>query len=258
MTLFTRVFKTVMASTLSLGMTSEVLAQAATTPPNQQQVFGQLILQMFEKNNGVLVCPGPDTNLQNAGDTTLRYLKATSGAAAIGPDAVNRALVNLYPCPFAPFRAELAPANVQELIGAWVYPNGSQKFRFPPKANATLPTGAQPVLCDVVGLFEGGEMRTAVVPGRGECPYKSAADVQAERKYPRVLSWSLLSDGRMQVKRSDKATHVEEWDVFAVKKPFDQYGVQFRSGDLVMYLRRSANNSGNVAEEFKHLQRLNP
>jgi hypothetical protein len=205
----------------------------------------------------MLVCASDGVTIQTLGDITLRYLKVIAPTGQVSNEMVQSALVTLFPCPFGPFRKELAPAKSAEVNGVWVFPTASQVFRLPPKSPAKVPTAPAPVNCDALAFYEKGEMRSAIVAGQGACPFKKASDMDSSRKTPRVMTWSMLSDGRMGVSRSDVKGHIEEWDVLSVKQPFEQYGVKFLAGDLVMYLRRSEKNSLNISQEFRHLQRLN-
>jgi hypothetical protein len=172
-------------------------------------------------------------------------------------ELVQNALVTLFPCPFGPFRKELAPAKAVDLAGVWIFPNASQGLRLPPKSTAPLPTAPNPVNCDAIAFYDKGEMRSAVVGGGGACPFKTAADMESSRATPKVMSWSVVSDGRLKVSRSDVKNHVEEWDALKVHQAFEQYKIKFNVGDLVLYLRKTEKNSRNIAQEFRHLQRLN-
>lgn len=89
-----------------------------------------------------------------------------------------------------------------------------------------------------------------------ECPYKRAADIDAVRGLPRVVSWALLRDGRISVTRTDVPNHIEEWDAYAVIAPFSFGDVLFVPGELVTYRRRDKGNEFGAASEFQHLQRL--
>ena len=238
-------------------------AQSATPPAAspeqaaQAQAFGQIIVDTFQRGNGLQVCAADGVSVQTIGDTTLRYLRVTTPSGKVSNEMVQGALYTLYPCPFGPFRKELAPAKAAEVSGVWVFPNASQKFRFPPRSTAKLPTAPNPVACDAIAFYDRGELRTAVVGGTAPCPFVKALDMDSSRQTARVMSWSFSTDGRMSVNRSDISNHVEEWDVLVVKQSFEQYGVRFAAGDLLMYLRRTAQNTANLSQEFRHLQRLN-
>jgi hypothetical protein len=230
---------------------------AANSPPSQAQIFMNIIGEMFQKNNGTLVCAQDGFTVQSIGDVTLRYLNVVAPTGQASNELVQHALMTLFPCPFGPFRRELVPAKATDLAGVWVFPHASQGLRFPPKSKALPPTAPNPVNCDSIAFYDKGEMRTAVAGGGGACPFQKAADMDSSRATPRVMSWSVISDGRLQVNRSDMKNYIEEWDALKVQQAFEQYQVKFQVGDLVLYLRRTEKNSRNVAQEFRHLQRLN-
>jgi hypothetical protein len=238
----------VVALTLSAGALTARAQQEPADPVNR------FVWQMFQMHDGKTLC-AQDTTLPAVRARLIEHLHPAPGEA-LTPQALGMALWQLYPCPFAPQRAELRPAVAAEITGAWVFPEGSQKLRRGPRANVPSPTGPLPVKCDAVGYFPEGELRHAIVAGVPRCPFEAAADLETARRQPRVASWALLRDGRVGVTRTDVASHVEEWDVYVVQRAFEFRDIAFREGDLVAYARRENGNDVGAAMQFRHLQRL--
>jgi hypothetical protein len=249
---------------LCLAMSQLVWAQsspgpapAAGAPDPALQAFGAQIAETFEKQNGGFVCSGEHKNVQSIAELTLRFLKAGKPQGPIDSNMTQAALYSLFPCPFSPYRKELAPATEQDVMGAWVFPQASQRFRSPPRLNIKPPTAPDPVVCEGLGFFEQGEHRRLITGGKSECAAKSVASFKIERAKPVQLSWRMIEKGRMAVSSKANAKHIEEWDALLVKSSFEQYGVKYMPGDLIMYLRKTADNQTNIAIEFRHLQKLN-
>jgi hypothetical protein len=80
--------------------------------------------------------------------------------------------------------------------------------------------------------------------------------MQAMRGLPRVQSWSILSNGRIKISRTDVPTQFEEWEIYAVQSSFEFFAIKFAVGDLVAYLRRHPGNEINAATTFRHFQPL--
>jgi len=166
------------------------------------------------------------------------------------------ALWTCYPCPFSPYRPQLRPATAKDIEGVWLFPESSQKYRFGPRSQRKPPSGGQPVRCDAVAYHPGGELRHVVVAGQVECPFRTAADIDASQGNPQVASWSMLRDGRVSVTRTDVEGHIEEWDIFLVTEPFQVRDLKLQAGELIAYVRRENGNELNAATQFRHLQRL--
>lgn len=218
--------------------------------------LSKTIWSMFQMRQGKTLCLAEATPLAAVRANVADYLRMTGAAADPSHQAVAMALWTLYPCPFSPYRAELQPATGREIQGVWLFPEASQKFRSWLKA-ARLPVSAHPAArCDAIAYYPDGELRHAVVPSGADCPFEKAADLEAAHRNAGAYRWSLLRDGRIQVTAAGAGDQVEEWDVFAVRAPFQVDDVQFKAGDLVAYARREKGNEVNAATQFRHLQRL--
>jgi hypothetical protein len=111
--------------------------------------------------------------------------------------------------------------------------------------------------CDGIGFFDNNEMRTATVFGAtASCQFKTVNDMDKLRKFPRVASWNMIRDGRLNVSRTDVESHIEEWDIFVAKSDFQTAGIQIKMGDLIGYHRKYRSNAFNASLAFRHLQKL--
>jgi hypothetical protein len=186
----------------------------------------------------------------------VSYLQMRGEQNSVTSQTLALTMWALFPCPFSPFRPELRLATEKDLEGAWLFPESSQKLRFPSKLGRQSPAGPVPVKCDAVGYYPNGELRHAIIAGQAACPFGKAADLDVARKNPIVSTWRLKVPGRIAVTRTDVANHIEEWDAFYVVMPFKFNDVQFSEGDLVAYVRKEKGNDVGAATQFRHLRRL--
>lgn len=229
-------------------------AFAQERQPDPMTKFIQDMVQMHQEKT---LCIDKTSSVQATRANVITYLKTTGEDNSVTPKALATAMWTLYPCPFSPFRQELRPALDNDIEGVWLFPGSSQKLRFPPQSSRQSPAGPVPVKCDAVGYYANGELRHAVIAAQAmTCPFEKAADLDVARKNPRVADWALLRPGRIGVKRTDVANHIEEWDVFSVVTPFSANEVQFAAGDLVAYVRKENGNEVGAATQFRHLKRL--
>lgn len=242
------IFKLSNALTLLLGVATNVAAQE----PDPMGKFIQDTAQMNQDKSMCIHDPLSSMVRMNL----IEYLRKMGGQNSVPPKEVAMAMWALYPCPFSPFRSELRPASDKEVEGIWLFPESSQKLRFPSKSGRQSPAGPVPVKCDAVGYYPNGELRHAVIAGQTTCPFTKAIDLDVARKNPIVSTWTLLRPGRISVTRTDVANHIEEWDVFSVVTPFSFNDVQFSAGDLIAYVRRENGNDVGAATQFRHLKRL--
>jgi tetratricopeptide (TPR) repeat protein len=219
--------------------------------------FDQYLSVLFQQLNRKYTCHEAPVNQNQLSAAVRAELLKTGGGSNATDNQVGIAFVTLYPCPFSPYRAELKPAKQQEIEGVWVYPETSQKMRFPPISPRWDEERAFNSKCDGVGFYADGEMRTTrIIGAKSFCSFKTASDMNPARKNPRVASWSMLRDGRLIVSRTDVANHVEEWEMFIAATDFLAAGIQVKQGDLVGYMRKEKGNEINVATTFWHLQKL--
>ena len=244
-----RLLVAITAAVLCVAAPFDSLAQSEPSDP-----VNRFVWQMFQMHEGKTLC-APNANLSSVRAQLLDHLQVGVGAE-LRPEALAKALWQLYPCPFSPQRVELRRASEKDVAGAWRFPETSQKLRRGSRVTGPGPAGPLPVRCDVVGYYDAGELRHAVVAGVPQCPFEKAADLDTARKLPRVSSWSFVREGRLAVNRTDVAGHIEEWDVYVVATAFEFGDVAFREGDLVAYARRERGNEVGAATQFRHLQRL--
>ncbi|KQY88296.1 hypothetical protein [Pelomonas sp. Root1444] len=230
-------------------------ALAQVQPPD---VLEQALVSTFKRDNGNLVCLSTQGTLQNLRDAMQPYVKGVDIASPESYRTLVLATYLAFPCPFSPRRSELRPALAADVIGSWVFPDGSLKLRHGPKSPAwrAVP-GVAPIKCEGVAFHEGGEYRVTQIRGSdATCPTLASMDAM-RAVAPRVQSWSLMQNGRIRIDRTDVPDAFEEWDVFAVLTPFEFFGVKFAVGDLAAYQRKGRGNDINAAQSFRHLQRLN-
>src|SRR5690606_14074194 len=98
------------------------------------------------------------------------------------------------------------------------------------------PPGLPPIKCEGVLLEPSGEYRVVQIRGQLECP--TASSLSSMKQLPRVSTWNLLPNGRVQITRTDVSPHVEEWEIYRAREAFSFASVSFAPGDLVAYLRR--------------------
>lgn len=242
------------AFVLAAGLAATCFAQ--NTPPPDP--LGTFIMDLFKRNEGDTLCTEGSTGLPQIRASLAEHFKGIGidPKQHISAKDVAIALWTRYPCPFSPYRPQLRPASAKDIEGVWLFPESSQKYRFGPRANHKPAPGVEPVRCDAVAYYAGGELREAVVRGKVECPFRSAVDMEVSRADLRTASWEMLRDGRVGVTRTDVEGHVEEWDMFVVTEPFQVHDLRLQAGELVAYLRRESRNELNAATQFRHLQRL--
>ncbi|BHH84974.1 hypothetical protein LA52FAK_32630 [Desulforhopalus sp. 52FAK] len=223
----------------------------------QSDSLSSFIQNMFQRHQGITLCSDPSVSTQSMGTNVYRYLESNNLLEDANPQIVATAIWTLYPCPFSPNRAELAPATSEDIEGVWLFPESSQKLRFGPASSQKSPAGSLPVTCEAVGYYSNGELRNAIFAGKQKCPFQKVSDLDESRKNPRVSDWSLLRNGRVIVTRTDVGNHIEEWDVYIAKTSFSANDTDFNKGDLLAYLRKAKGNTVNASTQFRHLKRLN-
>jgi tetratricopeptide (TPR) repeat protein len=225
-------------------------------PIESTEILSGVLLQLVTTANGKITCFEKDLTLADVRPAVQSELRR-SGVPAPTANQVARVFYTMYPCPFSPNRPQLQTAIQKDLEGAWLYPESSQKYRFPPQSPAWQQARALPIKCEGLGFYTEGEMRTTRIAGtQAACTFRNANDLEAIRRFPRVASWSLIREGRLNVSRTDVSNHIEEWDMFVATADFEAKGLQVRKGDLIGYLRKERGNDWNIAATFWHLQKL--
>ena len=232
-------------------------APAAPSPPVKTDPLTAYIVEMFRQHDGKTLCALGDLPLPAVRSLVVEQLKSEGLTETATQAQLERAIWTTLPCPFSPYRSELIAARAEDVQGAWLFPEGSQPYRFGPKSEQQPARREDAVTCEAVAFFPGGEYRTGTVVGRRNCPFSKAADLDPARKRPRVANWSMGPNGRLTVTRTDVTDHVEEWDVYVATRTFNALAMEVRAGDLVAYRRRDRDNDVNAATEFRHLQPLN-
>jgi hypothetical protein len=223
----------------------------------QTAQMDQFIEGMLEMHRDSTLCVEQSSSTSGIRRQLVAYLQAAGVQGTVTPPTLAMAMWANFPCPFSPLRPELRLATARDVEGAWIFPETSQKLRFPLRSSRQSPAGDMPVKCDALGYYPGGELRHAVIAGQAAvCPFAKAADLEVARWNPQVSTWTVLRAGRLGVTRTDVANHVEEWDVFLVITPFVFDGVVFSAGDLVAYVRKENGNAMGMATQFRHLQKL--
>lgn len=217
----------------------------------------KFIQDMFNARQGTTLCMLGNVPVPVVRNMVVEQLKAFGVSDTATQEQLESAVWTRFPCPFSPFRTEVLPAKVKDVEGVWLFPYDSQPYRYGPKSPQQPVSPDKAIACEIIGYYPDGELRSGLVMGaKTPCPFRKAADLAAARKRPRVASWTMVSDGRLKVTRTDVKDHIEEWDVYAVTRTFQALNMEIKAGDLIAYLRRDANNDVNAATEFRHLQRL--
>lgn len=225
-------------------------------PIESTELLSGVLHQLATTANGKYTCFEKDFTLADLRPAVQNELRR-SGIPAPTANQVAKVFYTMYPCPFSPYRPQLQTATTKDLEGAWLNPESSQKFRFPPQSPAWQQSRVLPIKCEGIGFYSEGEMRTTRIAGtQAACTFKNANDLEAIRRFPRVASWSLIRDGRLNVSRTDVSNHIEEWDIFVSTADFEAKGLQVKKGDLIGYLRKERGNDWNIAATFWHLQKL--
>ncbi len=231
-------------------------SKPAAEKPAAVDELGKYIEDRFKKLGGWSLCIGDTTPVSEVRAEVAQEAKRRGGGKDLTPAEVDVALATRYPCPFSPHREELRPATAKDVEGVWLFPEPSQPFRFGPKSPDQPGGKGVAIKCEIVGYYAGGEFRNGVLKGEDTCPFSSAAHLEPARSRPKVLSWSMLRDGRLSLVHASMADLAQEWDIYVVTRPFTLQPMEFKAGDLVAYLRREKGNDINAATEFRHLQRL--
>ncbi|MGV3742597.1 MAG: hypothetical protein ACO1NO_09845 [Burkholderiaceae bacterium] len=221
--------------------------------PASADLARDALVSVFQRDGGNLVCSPGNVGLPEMKSLLAPFIQDIDLSEPSSYPAVAKAVYAAFPCPFSPRRAELVPATKEDLIGAWVFPDVSVRLRHPPRsAELLMRPSIQHIKCEGI-LFEGnGEYRVVEVRGQLDCPTSNS--LAAMKRLPQVSLWSLLTSGQVKITRTDVPSHFEEWEVFRVRDAFSFASVQFASGDLVAYLRRSPGNNIGASTIFRHLQ----
>lgn len=218
-------------------------------------VVDKVIAGLFAKQSGKFLCLSQNESHATIRSTVMKSVKGVDLKDKASEDTISKVIYTKFPCPFSPERPELRPAKVEDIKGMWLFPEGSQRYRYGPKSPLwESRAGLPPIRCE--GIFYGANGRMTIDQAAGDAACPTVEKMKNMEAQPKGASWSLIRDGRIQVGRADAPNEVEEWDIFVVKMNFDFAGTKFRKGDLVEYRRREKGNEFNVATMFRHLQKM--
>lgn len=181
---------------------------------------------------------------------------------------ISNAITATYPCPFSPERSELKPATRTDIEGAWLFPESSQKLRWSLDSTAFRQSDRILARCDAVVYYPDGQVRVLELKEsfsnqrvlRCFTSKKDIYDLLPQGQ--KTVQWEMMHDGRVRITRTDVKNHVEEWEIYVVKKDFEFAGVKFKQGDLAAYrlpildIREDGSYVEHMSAMFRHLQRL--
>lgn len=127
-------------------------------------------------------------------------------------------------------------ASAEEIEGNW------QLLPLPDHLEPkVLPSNPWPAQCQWFSYGRNGQLKS-FDKLRGPCDEESKAKLeQVFDAIPAVVSWQydmspVYHKGVLIIKRSDVKGYGEIWEPHIVVKPFTNGGVQFQTGDLLLYL----------------------
>lgn len=162
---------------------------------------------------------------------------------------VYEALAARFPCPFNPSQVSTTAANADALVGFWALV--PESIVLSPKIFKQDPF---PSNCEYFGFYQDNALRSMQMITRESCPTVKEGDFS---RLPKVISWRLEKNS-LEIKRSDIPSYVEVWEPYVVTKNFTHKGIEFRQGDLLMFMAQfnqtKKDRIGNLY--FRHLRRL--
>jgi len=162
---------------------------------------------------------------------------------------VYEALTTRFPCPFNPSHVSATKANADALVGFWALV--PESIALSPKIFKQDPF---PSNCEYFGFYQDNALRSIQMTTRESCPAVKAEDFS---RIPRVISWRLEKNS-LEIKRSDSPSYIEVWEPYVVTKNFTHRGIEFKQGDLLMFMAQfnqtKKDRIGNLY--FRHLRRL--
>ena len=244
---------------LLLTILGVLFSQVALAQPATDDVdfVARVMVDLFRARNLQFLCLPHSSTLKTARTSLESKLKGIDSNVTTqeNANAIAAVIYTAFPCPFSPDRPELRPATKEDIIGNWTVPEASERLRYGPKSPQwQSQTGMPPLRCEGVSYYPDGQLLVAEIRGAFPCP--TSKDMEAMRAMPKVETWNFLRNGRLQSNHTGRPGSPEEWDIFIVENPFEFVNINFASGDLVAYLRRSKGNDLNVSTVFRHLQRL--
>lgn len=204
--------------------------------------------EMAKKYDGKTICM-PERTVMGEIDAALNdyvgYLpkknNLPSNSLLIEPDILKKysvsdkdiylALANKFPCPFKPKLVQMFRASSSELIGQWSLVPDSLKIKTNLFEQDPFPSN-----CEYFLFSEGGDMRSLQLITKDACPSVTAKDFKVAKELPKVIDWKLGPDGMLKITRTDNPNYIELWETYIVTTSFSQSGVQFKTGDLLLFM----------------------
>jgi hypothetical protein len=246
-----RPFKTV----LWLGYVAVLLPSTVFAQSPAPDFATQALNAAFSRDNGTLLCLDRGYTASELRIRLEPFIRDIDATKEDSFRSLITATYDAFPCPFSPVRPELERAKPEDVVGRWVFAEASIALRHGPKSPAwKRAQGVPPIKCEAVVMQPGGAYRVVQVMGNVPCPEGNPELLSKLEQAPQVAAWHVLTPGRLRVDRSDVPGHFEEWDVFAVRQPFEIGRFKFSPGDLLTYLRRDPKNEIHAATMFRHLQ----
>jgi hypothetical protein len=144
-------------------------------------------------------------------------------------------------------------ATAEEIQGEW------QLLSLPDSLQLKqLPANPWPSECQYFSYGQTGVLKS-IEQLKGPCDVMSAAQLRdAMKPVPAVVSWKYdlsptYRNGVILVSRSDVLGYWELWEPHRVEKTFSKEGVEFREGDLILYL---ADMKAHKLVWIRHLRKL--
>jgi hypothetical protein len=143
-------------------------------------------------------------------------------------------------------------ATASEIQGNW------QLLPLPAALEPNGSSNPWPSECQLFGYYPTGELKS-IDKSRGPCA--TITSNQEDRVFaavPHVVTWRYdmsptYHKAVIVVTRSDVGNYMEVWDPQLVTTPFSKDGVDFKQGDLILYL---ANLHDHKIAWIRHLRRL--
>ena len=136
-----------------------------------------------------------------------------------------------YPCPFNPKLAPVKNAVSADLVGRWELVPASLKIKTNIFQRDPFPSN-----CEYFSFYEDGDMRSFQMITPDTCPSVTVSDFKKAKALPKVIDWKLGVDGALKITRTDIPGYIESWDAFIVTNSFSQAGVEFKPGDLLLFM----------------------
>jgi hypothetical protein len=200
----------------TMGATLDTVMQMATVADNYK---------------GKSICANGAT-MGDLGKVAEEYSKShPEKGGRLSDKDIYLSLASHYPCPFNPKLAPVKQAASTDLIGHWELAPASLKIKTNVFQRDPFPSN-----CEYFAFSEDGDMRSFQMITPDPCPSVTASEFSKIKNLPKVIDWKLGSDGLLRITRSDIQNYIESWEAFIVTSSFSQSGVEFKPGDLLLFM----------------------